>query len=113
MTYYAKTNTADPRVGFIGRGEVLTEKQAGALGENKLEELLKRGVLGRMDDAEPTPEPAADAEAAEAEADAPDGTDEPDDGEELPRLDITDDMVGESAPRPGSKAWKGGRGKSK
>ena len=113
MQYYAKVNTASPATGFISVGEVLTEKQAAALGEEKLNELVRDNVLGVCAD-ENKPAPASEPDGTdgdqitESEADSED-TDE---DEELPELEMTPDMVNdkaEEAPAPKN----GGRRKAK
>ncbi len=120
MTYFAKTNTADPRTGFISVGEILTDAQADALGEDKLNELVKRGVLGvsggaekpkseqatppegsnqitpseKSEDNEPEDEPEEAAEDEEAEGD-------------LPTLDAEDVILDEAPVKSATK--RGGR----
>ena len=121
MQYYAKVNTASPATGFISIGEVLTEKQAAALGEEKLNELVRNNVLGVCAD-ENKPAPASEPDgtdedqSTESEADSEDaddaGSEETDEDEELPELEMTPDMVNdkaEEAPAPKN----GGRRKAK
>ena len=124
MKVYARTNTGDPRTGFISVGDVLTRKQMEALGEVKIEELIQRGVLGVLRE---ETAPAEEPETPAAAPDAPQGTPEekpeeeaPEDNEEeLPELDITGDMVGdaetpEAAPEPpAEEPKKGGRRNAK
>ena len=110
MQYYAKVNTASPATGFISIGEVLTEKQAAALGEEKLNELVKDNVLGVCAD-ENKPAPASEPDGTDENADDA-GSEETDEDEELPELEMTPDMVNdkaEEAPAPKN----GGRRKAK
>ena len=96
MQYYAKVNTAHPATGFITTGEVLTEKQARALGAEKIAELIERGVLaacGENPQAAPSAAPATPPEAEEETPDQP----EEDDGE-LDELDVVDEIVTDEAP---------------
>lgn len=110
MKYYAKTNTADPAIGFITVGEYLTDKQAEALGEDKLRDMVRRGVLKSVDnsprEAEPPAEPDA-PETPEPETEGPDAPEaEPEDAEdELPTLDAGDVIDDE----PPAKPKRGGR----
>ena len=120
MKYYAKTNTADPKIGFITTGEYLTDEQAKALGEEKLRELTMRGVLGATGESQTVPEPTEEPEGAEESEEPKDteGTEEPKDTEEpedaedtedeMPVLDagdvIGDDPTGKSTKRGGRKA---------
>ena len=98
MMYYAKVNTADPRVGLITVGEYLTDAQASALGEDLLEKLVARGVLGR--DAGSDGADNANNGAAE---DAPEDTS--DDGDGVPELNVADVVVNDAQ----SEAPKGRR----
>ena len=107
MMYYARTNTADPRVGLITVGEYLTDAQAKALGKEMLDALVERGVLGiERDGAQPVPvetenngadgeNNSADGEnnGAELAEDAPE-----DDGEEdgVPELSVSDVIVNDA-----------------
>lgn len=107
MMYYARTNTADPRVGLITVGEYLTDAQAKALGKEMLDALVERGVLGiERDGAQPVPvetenngadgeNNSADGEnnGAELAEDAPE-----DDGEEdgAPELSVSDVIVNDA-----------------
>lgn len=130
MQYYAKTNTADPRTGMIHISEVLTEAQEEALGEEKLAELVQRGVLGvlgnetqkkqgKATDEEPVPEaeeePEEDVEdesedESEGEAEE-EGDDDAGDSEgEMPELD-EDDVVEEEKPTKPARKGKGGKTK--
>lgn len=118
MQYFAKVNTAGPKTGFISVGEILTEEQVEALGEEKLAELVAAQVLGELpDDPEPT---NATADKQDGDEDVPpvpgdngDGEDEADDEnddeEELPELEIEDELVEDQPEAP----KKGGRRKAK
>ena len=114
--YCAKTNTADPRTGFISMGEILTDAQAEALGEEKLQELVERGVLGVMGGGTETPapkqpdpeEPEEEPEdEPEDEADADDEDEEAEDEDDLPTLDAGDVIEDEQPAKPAAK--RGGR----
>lgn len=127
--YYATVNTGSPATGFISTGEVLTEEQAAALGEEKLAELVNAGVLAiggetadepaatGTDGADGTDggedtgtggtggsEDAATGETADDPAATEDGEDD------LPELDLAEELVGEAEPEP-EPATKRGRGK--
>lgn len=121
MKYVAKVNTAGPRTGFISVGEILTDAQAEALGEDKLRDLVKRGVLGTMAD-QPSEEKHApenaDMETGEPEPAQPETADEESaeaaDEEELPELSLTDDLVSDGPEEESDNgAKKGGRRKTK
>lgn len=130
MQYYAKVNTAYPAAGFMPVGEVLTERQTAALGEELLAKLVREGVLGTLRDAEETTgttlqPPAAAApltRGAKATEEAEDGepetgTDEATeaaagDEEELPELEVPEDIVSE-APKAAKPAKGAGRRKAK
>lgn len=120
MEYYAKTNTGSPETGFITAGEYLTKKQAEALGEEKLRDMVKRGVLGVTGESPRRPEPPAEKdaqepdtepEAAAEDADEPEEAEEPEETEEaeddLPALDAGDVIADEPPAKPASK--RGGR----
>lgn len=121
MQYYAKTYTADPKTGLLTPGEFLTEAKVAALGEDRIANMVERGVLAVTSgtpaltgEAATSEKPAvknadkkaekanevANAEPAEdEEEDAGEGM-EPegeDGGNELPELDTEDgtDMSGE------------------
>lgn len=105
MVYYAKVNTADPRVGLITVGEYLTDAQASALGEDLLEKLVARGVLGRVFDGEQPVHAEAGSDGvdganssedncAELAEDAPE--DESDDGDGMPELSVSDVVVNDA-----------------
>ena len=115
MQYYAKVNTADPRIGFVSVGEMLTEDQARTLGKEKLDELTARGVLAACaasPKAAPSPAPAGGAEVtpdetpAETPEETPDETPDetPEDDDELPELELGDDIVND---QPEEKPNKG------
>lgn len=113
MLYYAKTNTADPRTGFIGLGEFLTEKQTAALGEEKIAELVMAGVLG-VSREETThakdyakPEIDTDPDDHAEEEDTPEDARE----EDAPELDVSDVIVKDAA--SADRAETKGRRKSK
>ena len=127
MLYFAKVNTADPRIGLITTGEMLTQKQANALGQEKIDELVRRGVLGEMNSsgagAPNTPRSASQTAPIAGEPETPQSaspTDplagEPDD-EELPTLEGIDEIVGGEEPAEDKKAptknKSRGRGKGK
>ena len=123
MQYYAKVNTADPRIGFVSVGEMLTDDQARTLGKEKLDELTARGVLAACaasPKAAPSPAPAGGAEEtpdetpaetpeetpAETPEETPDETPDetPEDDDELPELELGDDIVND---QPEEKPNKG------
>lgn len=112
MAYYALTNTADPRTGFISIGEVLTDAQAAALGEDKLKELVACRVLAvcgeKPQAAAPSPAPTGSAEGTPEETpeEAPEEMPEevPEDDDELPELELGDDIVND---QPKEKPNKG------
>lgn len=114
MQYFAKTNTADPRTGFISVGEYLTEKQVEALGMEKIAELVSRGVLAATEDApetvSPTPADVAESEPA-ITPELSEVNDEADDEETLPELELAEDIVKDQPEAPAPK--KGGRRKAK
>lgn len=118
MQYYAKVNTSGPATGFIAVGEMLSEKQLEALGEEKVAELVSRGVLGIFGGgnkaaAEPadTPDTITDESDHDAHDDDIDDNEDVDNEEELPDLDFTEDMVEDEpeeqpAPEPKRKGGK-------
>ncbi len=112
MQYYARANTAHPAIGLISIGEVLTKEQAEALGAEKIAELLERGVLaacGGNPQAAPSPTPAPEPDGETSAQPEPD-----DDDEELPELEITDEIVNDQPEEePSGKGKKGGRRKTK
>lgn len=112
MMYFAKVNTADPRVGMITVGEYLTDAQASALGEDLLEKLVARGVLGRDAGSDGADNANNCADNANNGADntnngANNGTpeDESDDGDGVPELNVADVVVNDAQ----SEAPKGRR----
>jgi len=129
MRYYAKTYTADPKVGLLTPGEFLTDNQVDALGEDKIAEMAARGILGvtgakapKAQDAAKSDEPEeaeveaeieADAEVeAEVETDAEDEAEGEEGGEELLELDAAgeisvDEPTDEQPAKPAKKS--GGR----
>jgi len=137
MRYYAKTYTADPKVGLLTPGEFLTDNQVAALGEDKIAEMAARGILGvtgakapkaqeaaKSDEpeeaeveAEVETEDEADADAEvetedEADADAEDEAEGEEGGEELLELDAAgeisvDEPTDEQPAKPAKKS--GGR----
>ena len=134
MQYYAKTYTADPATGLITPGEFLTEKQEAALGEERIAEMVARGVLGAMGkkpaqaEAPAKSEEPAKPKAKAAKADTKakvaqpeeesadeaedDGIEGEEDGEELPELDAAE-LIGEDEKPAATTAKKGGRRKTK
>lgn len=131
MQYYAKTYTADPATGLITPGEFLTEKQETALGEERIAEMVARGVLGVMgkkpaqteapakseEPAKPkakaekvnTKAKAAQPEEESADEDEDDGIEGEEDGGDLPELDAAE-LIGEDE-KPAAKPAKTGRGR--
>ena len=112
MKYYAKTNPATPATGFISMGEYLTKEQVAALGEEKLRELVERGVLGVTGESPRSPEPTAVVKAepakdAEAEPEAENAETAEDAEDELPALDA-EDVIDDEPPAPVTKK-RGGR----
>lgn len=122
MQYYAKVNTAGPKTGFISVGEMLTDRQVEALGEEKLAELVAVGVLEEMAD-DPKPVSAStdtqgdDEDTHPATGDDGDDVDEGDDDnddEALPELEIEDELVEDQPSESSANApKKGGRRKAK
>ena len=110
MKYYAKTNTADPRVGFISVGYVLTEEEAGKLGEDKVNELVARGVLAPCGEEKPqgeAPKPAPEPEPEKESEPVKEPESEPEtEGEEPRELPIGEDIVGDGTPRKGGRRKK-------
>ena len=125
MRYYAKTYTADPKVGLLTPGEFLTDNQVDALGEDKIAEMAARGILGvtgakapKAQEAAKSDEPEeAEVEAEvetedEADADAEDEAEGEEGGEELLELDAAgeisvDEPTDEQPAKPAKKS--GGR----
>ena len=108
MAYYALTNTADPRTGFISIGEVLTDAQAAALGEDKLKELVACRVLAvcgeKPQAAAPSAAPTGSAEETPDEAPEEMPEEGPENDDELPELELGDDIVND---QPKEKPNKG------
>ena len=110
MKYYAKVNTGAPRIGFIYKGEVLTGKQMETLGEEKLLEMVERGVLGTL--GETTPERKLDTESVDVQkpenpaGEQADGGRSAEDEEELPELDNTDGLISDAEEAPEKPAKK-------
>ena len=119
MDYYAKTNTGTPETGFISTGEYLTKEQVAALGEEKLRDMVKRGVLGATGESPRRPEPPAEKvkdapepeaepeEQIEEEAEAEPAEEAEDAEDELPALDAGD--VIEDEPPAAAPKKRGGR----
>ena len=113
--------TGNPRTGLIGMGEVLNAKQREALGEEKIRELIQRGVLAVLEEAaEEAPTPAnlpeqAPAPLGEGGQDTPQQEAEDTPQQETvdaPTLDIAlDDIVGDGAEAPEEKPKRGRKGK--
>ena len=126
MQYYAKTYTAEPKIGLITPGEFLTDEQAAILGEEKIADMVARDILGMAGKKASTPKPAeseepvapaedADDDADTEEADEADDAEESaetEDGDELPELDAAGE-IGEEEEKPAEKpAKKAGRRKT-
>lgn len=127
MQYYAKTNTASPAIGFISVGMMLTEKQADALGDDLIAELLERGVLGVFED-HPTRAAASNTDVDSADGfndsseasleDAPE-VNQDNDGEEDEEpaeleIDSIDEIIEDQKPEDSTeKPKKSGKGKKK
>lgn len=111
MLYYAKTNTAHPKVGFITKGEVLTGEQAARLGDELLKRMTENGVLGMMIESESTEPVTLEMvipEVAIPEEVIPKASEEAgeDGGEDLPELDGMDDIE-PAKPAKATKTRKG------
>lgn len=111
MQYCAIVNTATPATGLITVGEVLTDRQAAALGEEKLEELVRVGVLRVMRDAPSAPETGTSKESVTEQDSEPTAAD--DHEEDLPVLEGADELVTDEKPskrrRRGSTKRKEGQ----
>ena len=105
MMYYAKVNTADPRVGLITVGEYLTDAQASTLGEDLLEKLVARGVLGRDAGSDGADNANNGADNANNGAVEDALADKSDDGDGVPELNVADVVVNDAQ----SEAPKGRR----
>ena len=121
MQYYAKTYTADPKTGLLTPGEYLTEAQVAALGEDRIADMVKRGILCAAGEKPAKPQQAAKSEtpaekkaekaAPAEEADAGEWA-EAEEGDELPELDAAGAIDAEDE-KPAAPAKKGGRRKTK
>lgn len=137
MQYYAKTYTADPKTGLLTPGEFLTEAQVAALGEDRIANMVERGVLAvtggtpaqteapaksekpaKKKDKKPEPVTEADTEDEDeddTDSEDEDDGDEGDDGEaeddedELPELDAAGAIDEEE--KPAEKPAKSGKGR--
>ena len=97
MKYYAKTYTGDPKIGLLTPGECLTETQAVALGEDRIADMVERGVLGVMGEAPAKAEAPAAPEAPAKKAAKParkaeKPADPEEDGEEIEAEEDEDDL---------------------
>ena len=110
MQYYALVNTATPQTGLITVGEMLTKRQAAALGKEKIEELVREHVLSPC---EAPKEPERDpGEAPETPSEETEEAVEEEQDDEMPELDVdglVQDHDEEDKP-PDAKPRKG-RGK--
>ena len=116
MRYYAKVNTAHPRIGMLTTGEYLTEQQAEALGREKLKDLVERGVLAEDAGRPAEPEKAAGAaqtETEEAKTGLPTEPPEEDESEELPTLDAEEVLAEKPEKTAKADAKSGGRRKTR
>lgn len=113
MDYYAKTNTGSPETGFVTIGEVLTAEQVTALGEEKIREMVKRGILAECGEATKVKKPEEPAAAEEAPEPKPEPEAEPENDEELPELGMPEDIVKDEAAEAPKAPKKGGRRKAK
>ncbi|MBQ6960865.1 MAG: hypothetical protein IJP78_07820 [Clostridia bacterium] len=125
MKYSAKYNTADPKIGFVSVGEVLTDAQVKALGQEKIDELVKGGLLIEMRDAPkaetaaPVQEETREGEAEEREQDETEpeetgsGEDEEDEDAEIPEPDDMSDIVPEGEADKPEAAADSKRGRRK
>lgn len=127
--YYAKTKTAYPGCGLLDVGEVLTQKQAEALGEKLAESMVERGLLGVCGTVEhdKAPEPndgkedpssdAANPDDETPDAMEPDGDEEnggeDDETDEPIELELTDDMVSDEGTGESPTSAAKGRRKAK
>lgn len=122
MQYYAKTYTAEPKIGLITPGEFLTEEQEAILGEEKIADMVARDILGVTGRKAPAAQEIAKSDeppAAEEDADEDADTEEEDESieegevsDELPELDAAGEISGDEEPaKPAAK--KGGRRKTK
>lgn len=109
MKYCTTGFMANPESGMLTPGEILSEKQMKLLGKETIQSLVKRGALKELKEAakaatdsdkakEQTTGPKTEETAAKTEpkADGESGAKAKDEGEELPELEISADMVGEA-----------------
>lgn len=114
MKYYAKTYSASPKHGLITPGEVLSDEQVTELGEEKIADMVRRGLLGTLAEEaeveEAGSEPDGNAGSVKGdEAEAEDTTGGDEGGEdELPELDAAD-AIGEEEKPAAKPARKSGR----
>ena len=124
MKYCTTGFMANPESGMLTPGEILSERQMKLLGEETIQSLVKRGALRELKEAKGAAKAATDADKAkeqttgpkteetavkaEPKAERKSGAKAKDEGEELPELEISADMVGEETP----KKKTGGRRKS-
>lgn len=121
--YFAKQYTADPRIGWLTPGETLSDEQVKKLGEETLNSMIQRGVIGMTESGNGKNTGKAEPEKADGQV-KPDGETapdagkvnpdsetepEPEDEEELPVLEISGEMVGEAEPEPPKKKGRGKR----
>ncbi len=128
MQYCAKTYTGDPKTGLLTPGEILTEEQVTALGEDRIASMVERGILAVTGETpaqteqgaksekpagkkNKKPEPAAEETDAADEDDGEEseGGEDEDNEEELPELDAADAICEEE--KPAEKPAKSGRGR--
>ena len=123
MKYSAITYTADPHIGLVSPGEMLTEEQVNALGTEKIAELVERKVLmawpeernaAFVAERTPAPEPTGDKkESKEENPEEENPEDETEDEDDQPELDAMEDIVSDDAPEPAAPKKNGGRRKAK
>ncbi|MBR3740571.1 MAG: hypothetical protein IKN04_08935 [Clostridia bacterium] len=128
MKYCARYNTADPRIGFVSVGEILTDEQARMLGKDKIAELVNDGVLYAVretteaeTEASSQEEPLEDGGELEQAESSPDETDageddsdgEADEDAEIPEPDDMSDIVPEDKADEPEKHAENKRGRRK
>lgn len=109
MKYCTTGFMANPESGMLTPGEILSERQMKLLGEETIQSLVKRGALKELKEAakaatdadkakEQTTGPKTEETAVKAEpkAEGKSGAKAKDESEELPELEISADMVGET-----------------
>ena len=112
MKYCTTGFMANPESGMLTPGEILSEKQMKLLGEETIQSLVKRGALRELKEAKGAAKAATDADKAkeqttgpkteetaakaEPKAEGKSGAKAKDEGEELPELETSADMVGEA-----------------